>query len=344
MGLSTMKNKNSPSFNFISLFEKLNREYPNIPEKEILKHYIYVIENLSNKGDIPLFTFAGKEVTKNKTIEINKNFLKKILNLTVIIEKKYIDFWICLIPIQLFYKNDFFNLDLKKVLNTLIKNFDKKKSYSLISDNFETLFMNASKDEIVKNKNIYSLKLSGHDKNLVKAFIPICGKDDVISILLKRGIQFEVNNDIINIKNPEKLKNALNFSPDKNNLIFDYNKISTIYDLDPKSTKYEAILKYYNSYLKNNLKIFKTYMVIWLLNKSDNQDVKKKIKKYLKNKGESVKEKTVFDIDNDFDIEKIKTTIFNDFDSDNIKDENCDSEFVTYIKEKVYSLLTDFTK
>jgi hypothetical protein len=345
--LKIIKEKDLTGFSFNSLSQALTKEYPWISEINILKHYLYIINNFNQNGQIPLFSFDTQKLTRTSVVKINKKTLNTILAFSIIVKKKYGDFWISFIPAQLFYAKDFYALDFKKIFDILVSNNVQK----IISDNDNKLYLHVNKDGIITGpKNTHRLELTGMSKNVLKHFDPTISKEEFILNLINRNVPYTIKDQSIIIDDVDKAAKFLKFSNDKDNLLFDFTNI-IIYNInktDKKTmTSYDVLLKYYNEFISFNFKLFKTYFYYYIYQKISSEEIKLKIKNIIEKEKEELK--TVlnqYNYPSSFDLQEkenvFETDFFNDFDISNMDITILMEQCSSYIKKKIITLYKDY--
>lgn len=344
--LKLIKEKELSAFSFNSLSQALTKEYPWIPETTILKHYLYIINNFNQNGQIPLFSFDTQKLTRTSIVKVNKEILNIILDFSIIIKRKQGDFWISFIPVQLFYAKDFYALDFKKTFDTLVSNNIQK----IISDNDNKLYLHVNKDGIIVGpKNTHRLELTGISKNVLKHFDPTISKEEFILNLINGNVPHTVKDQTIIIDDVEKAGKFLKFSIDKDNLLFDFSNI-IIYNInkpDKKTmTSYDVLLKYYNEFISFNFKLYKSYFYYYIYHKTNSDDIKMKIKNIVEKEKEDSKallnQYNYLSSFDSLDEDNIfETKFFNDFDTTNLEDTNIMEQCSSYIKKKIISLYNE---
>lgn len=344
--LKVIKEKDLNGMSFNSLSQCLTKEYPWIPEKELLKHYLYIVNNFNQNGQIPLFSFDTQKLIRTSIVKINKKILNTILAFSIIVKKKYGDFWISFIPVQLFYAKDFYALDLKKIYNILVTNNIQK----IISDNDNKLYLHVNKDGIVSGpRNTHRLELTGMSKNVLNHFDPTISKEEFILNLINGNISHTIKDNSIVIDNVDKAAKFLKFSVDKDNLLFDFTNI-IIYNIsksDKKTvTSYDVLLKYYNEFISFNFKLFKTYFYYYIYQKISSKNIKEKINDLIQKEKESSKAVlNQYNYPSSFDLEEnlvFETDFFNEFDISNIDTECIADQCSSYLKKSIIRLYKEY--
>lgn len=338
-----IKNKNLSEFSFNTLFELLVKEYPLISEKDLFNHFMYIVKNFNRTSQIPLFDFNGR-LSKIKTIKVNQKLFNKLLEFSIIIEKKSTTFWFCLIPVQLFYGKDFYSLNLKKIFNTLLDTYEKNGSYVLMTDNQNSLYSNVNKEGIVENRGAHKLELDGIDSNILKSFDPVKTKEEFLLYLLNSGVKISTNNNNLIIDNKDTAEKYLKLKTDKSNLIFDFESVRYIGKSQSKAeSKYQCLLKYYNAFLKFNAKLFKLCLLNIIYQKTKDAEIKKKVLKIIWKTTENDMFGFVCFNEEELEITKYKTNIFDSFDYDNIQIASLEKDVNAYIKELQKKMYMDDT-
>lgn len=345
--LKIIKEKDLSGFSFNSLSQRLTKEYPWISEKDILKHYLYIINNFNQNGQIPLFSFDTQKLSRTSVVKINKKILNIILAFSIIVKKKHGDFWISFIPVQLFYAKDFYALDFKKIFNVLVSNNVQK----IITDNDNKLYLHVNKEGIVTGpRNTHRLELTGMSKNILKHFDPTISKEEFILNLVNSNVAYTLKDQSIVIDDINKAAKFLKFSSDKDNLLFDFTNI-IIYNINKADKKtmssYDVLLKYYNDFISFNFKLFKAYLYYYIYQKITITDTKNKIKKIIEKEKEDIK--TVlnqYNYPSSFILEEqennFETEFFNDFDISTVDEDTISEQCSSYIKKKIITLYQDY--
>lgn len=326
-------------FTFLTLINHLVEEYPMIPEKTILNHYSKILSNFNKNSQLPLFEYSNTKITTKSHVKINEAVFKKLLSLTVIVEKVYCEFWSCLIPFQLFHGTDFFALDLKVVLDYFIKN----DTFKIMNDNENKFYKHVNKSWIVEKNKTYQLELFGDEdnKNILKHFDPTMTKEEFYFKLTNKKISYSVKNDVIVFDDVKKASKYLKFQKDKSNTIFNFNKIIVIGTEHPKINHYENLILYYNNFIQFNSKLFTKYMIQYLITKIKNKETIENLKEmYKKAHSTNIINQSnymsTYDIENDIGTFKFVTDFFDideDFEEYDITE--CNNYIKTQIK-KVY--------
>ncbi|QKE44595.1 hypothetical protein Yalta_148 [Yalta virus] len=323
-------------FTFLTLINEFALEYPMIPEKDILNHYVYIIKNFGQISNIPLFYFEDTNINKRTPVRVNKDVFNKILSITIIVKKSYSEYWSCLLPCQLFYGKDFYSLNLEYLKKYFIENDTNK----IIMDNDGKMYRYTQSKGVILNKSVYQLELSGPDNNILKYTDPMISREEFILKLIQKGIPHTIANNNIVIQDIKKVSRYLKFALDKENTIFDFKNVIVMGKNTDKVNHYSNVLKYYNDYIQFNMKLFKGYMIQYLMINNENIKKRDMLKELYKRETQTTALLHSGNYPASYDIEDNKilfdTQFFEDLNMSDINIEEIDSEeCLTFIKNKL---------
>lgn len=328
-------------FSFLTMIGDLSDEYPMIPEKEILQHYSYILNNFNKNSQIPLFEFNDTKITNKTRVKVNKILFDKILSLTVIVKKSYGEFWTCLIPFQLFYAKDFYALDLNKILDYFVKNDTNK----VIQDDDGRLYKHINNKGIVNLKKNYQLELTGAEKNILKYFDPTISKEEFILKLINGNVPHTIKDNSIIINDTKKVLKYIKFQLDKENTIFNFKNVIIMGKNEDKINHYNNVVKYYNDYINFNLKLFRCYMIQYLILKNSNPQIIQMLKDVYEKEAQTTAPFNPYKYPASYNINEknmvFETNLFDSFKTDINENFNVD-ECATYLKNKTKELYFKF--